>query len=86
MEAGDLLMIFQRVALRVSFLVRMLNITDPSPAFRPELFFFSYLSWKDPNCVFRTHPKLQLKGVPTLMKWNTVSIDHYASMINFIKS
>lgn len=31
------------------------------------------LRWKDPNCEFRTHPKLLLKGIPTLMKWGTVS-------------
>jgi len=28
-------------------------------------------TWKDPNCDFRTHPKLLLKGIPTLMKWGT---------------
>ena len=31
-------------------------------------------SWKDPENVFRKHPKLQLTGVPTLMRWpGTVS-------------
>ena len=28
-------------------------------------------TWKDPENVFRKHPKLQLKGVPTLMRWGT---------------
>ncbi|XP_064392727.1 thioredoxin domain-containing protein 17-like [Halichondria panicea] len=28
-------------------------------------------SWKDPQNVFRQHPDLQLKGVPTLMLWGT---------------
>ncbi|XP_787642.1 thioredoxin domain-containing protein 17 [Strongylocentrotus purpuratus] len=28
-------------------------------------------SWKDPNNAYRTHPKLQLKGVPTLLQWDT---------------
>ncbi|XP_057294799.1 thioredoxin domain-containing protein 17-like [Hydractinia symbiolongicarpus] len=28
-------------------------------------------TWKDPASPFRTHPKLLLKGVPTLMKWGT---------------
>ncbi|XP_072163897.1 thioredoxin domain-containing protein 17-like [Diadema setosum] len=28
-------------------------------------------SWKDPNNSYRTHPKLLLKGVPTLLQWNT---------------
>ena len=29
--------------------------------------------WKDPENVFRKHPKLLLTGVPTLMQWETVS-------------
>jgi hypothetical protein len=28
-------------------------------------------TWKDPNCVFRTHESLKLTGVPTLLKWGT---------------
>ena len=27
--------------------------------------------WKDPNCIFRTDPKLRLKSVPTMMRWGT---------------
>ncbi len=26
---------------------------------------------KDPECIFRTDPRTQLRGVPTLMKWGT---------------
>lgn len=25
--------------------------------------------WKDPQCIFRTHPSTKLKAVPTLVKW-----------------
>ena len=28
-------------------------------------------TWKDPQNVFRTDPKLRLTGVPTLVKWGT---------------
>jgi len=28
-------------------------------------------TWKDPNCIFRTHKDTQLKSVPTLIKWGT---------------
>lgn len=31
-----------------------------------------FLRWKDPKNAFRTHPKLLLKGVPTLLQWDTV--------------
>ncbi|XP_077995571.1 thioredoxin domain-containing protein 17-like [Glandiceps talaboti] len=43
----------------------------------PEDAVFIYCSvggrafWKDPNNRFRTHPELQLKGVPTLLQVNT---------------
>ena len=28
-------------------------------------------TWKDPQCIFRTHEKTKLKGIPTLLKWGT---------------
>ena len=36
--------------------------------------------WKDPQNVFRTDPRLRLTGVPTLLKWGTVS-SHF-NMLN----
>ena len=33
--------------------------------------------WKDPENVFRKHPKLLLTGVPTLIQWGTVSCYYY---------
>ena len=35
--------------------------------------FYIHSRWKDPNNAFRKHPKLLLKGVPTLLQWNTVN-------------
>ena len=32
-----------------------------------------FSSWKDKHNIFRTHEKLKLKSVPTLLKWGTVS-------------
>ena len=34
---------------------------------------FPFFSWKDKANIFRTHDKLKLKSVPTLLKWGTVS-------------
>lgn len=33
--------------------------------------------WKNPQNEFRKHPKLLLKGVPTLLQWNTVCTEHH---------
>lgn len=36
---------------------------------------FSFANrWKDPQNAFRTHPKFKLTSIPTLIKYNTVSI------------
>ena len=37
-------------------------------------YFCLHFSWKDQTNEYRTHPKLRLTGVPTLLQWDTVSI------------
>ncbi|KAH8864807.1 Thioredoxin domain-containing protein 17, partial [Schistosoma japonicum] len=31
-------------------------------------------TWRDPNNVFRTHPKCQISSIPSLIEFNTVSV------------
>ena len=46
------------------------------PKIKPENSFIVCIvgdrpTWKDPQCEFRTNPQTKLKGIPTLMKWDT---------------
>ena len=42
--------------------------------------------WKDPDNVFRKHPKFELTGVPTLMQWGSVSPSYIDCMHHILCS